>query len=136
MAQYPLILADYHTSKNFTASWMRNVPALREISPNPVLHIHPDTASARGIVDGDWVSVTSPHGRMKLKAELYPGIRPDTVMALHGWWQGCGELGIKDYPILDGGANVNMMYSVDPEKAYDPLITAMSSQTLVEVCKL
>jgi hypothetical protein len=28
------------------------------------------------------------------------------------------------------------MYSVDPEKAYDPLITAMSSQTLVEVLKI
>jgi len=134
--KYPLVLSDYHTSKNFTASWMRNVPILREVSPDPVLHIHPDTASERGIANGEWVSVTSPHGRMKVKAEHYPGIRPDTVMILHGWWQGCGELGIGDYPVLDGGANVNMMYSVDPEKAYDPLITAMSSQTLVEVRKL
>jgi anaerobic selenocysteine-containing dehydrogenase len=134
-AEYPLILADYHTSKNFTASWMRNVPFLREISPDPVLHIHPDTASARGIADNDWVSVESPHGQMKVKAGLYPGIRPDTVMILHGWWQGCRELGIEDYPLLNGGANVNMMYSVDPEKSYDPLITAMSSQTLVQVKK-
>jgi anaerobic selenocysteine-containing dehydrogenase len=115
---------------------MRNVPVLREISPDPILHIHPDTASERGIADGDRVSVTSPHGQMKVKAELYPGIRPDTVMILHGWWQGCRELGIDDYPVLEGGANVNMMYSVDQEKAYDPLITAMSSQTLVEVRKL
>jgi anaerobic selenocysteine-containing dehydrogenase len=136
MEQYPLILADYHTSKNFTASWMRNVPILREISPDPVLHIHPDAASTRGIADGDWVSVTSPHGRIKVKAELYPGIRPDTVMLLHGWWQGCKELGLDDYPIVEDGANVNAMYSVDPEKAYDPLITAMSSQTLVEVRRL
>jgi len=134
--EYPLILSDYHTSKNFTASWQRNVPSLREITPHPVLHIHPDTASARGIADGDMVSVTSPHGQMKVKAEIFPGIRPDTVMILHGWWQGCRDLGIDDYPLLDGGANVNMMYSVDPEKAFDPLITAMSSQTLVEVKKI
>jgi hypothetical protein len=53
-------------------------------------------------------------------------------MMLHGWWQGCGELGLKDYPLLDGGANANNMYSVAPE-AYDPIITAMCSQTLVEV---
>ena len=131
--EYPLILSDYHTSKNFTASWQRNVPSLREISPHPVLHIHPDAASARGIADGGWVSVTSPHGQMKVRAGICPGIRPDTVMILHGWWQGCKELGIDDYPLLDGGANVNMMYSVDPEKAFDPLITAMCSQTLVEV---
>ena len=40
-----------------------------------------------------------------------------------------------DYPLLKGGANVNSMYSVDPDKAYDPLITAMTSQTLVQVKK-
>ncbi len=133
--RYPLILSDYHTSKNYSASWQRNVPHLREIQPEPMLHIHPDAASARSIVDSDWVIVKSPHGWMKVKAEIYPGIRPDTVMILHGWWQGCQELGCDDYPLSDGGANVNTMYSVDPEKAYDPLITAMTSQTLVQVEK-
>jgi anaerobic selenocysteine-containing dehydrogenase len=133
--KYPLILSDYHTSKMFTASWQRNVPTLREAEPYPMLHIHPSAAASRGIKDHDWIIVESPHGQMKVKAELYPGIRPDTVMLLHGWWQGCSELGLGDLPILDGGANVNNMYSVDPDKAFDPLITAMSSQTLVEVHK-
>ena len=119
-----LILSDYHTSNVFTAAWQRDVPYLREIHPYPTLHIHPDTASARGIKNGDWVRVESPHGRIKVKAELYPGIRPDTVMMLHGWWQGCEELGLEGYGVLDGGANVNMMYSVDPQKAFNPLITA------------
>jgi anaerobic selenocysteine-containing dehydrogenase len=109
---------------------------LREIHPYPTLHIHPDTASVRGIKNGDWARVESPHGRIKVKAELYPGIRPDTVMVLHGWWQGCKELGFKDFPLLDGGANVNIMYSVNPEKAFDPMVTAMASQTLVEVKKV
>lgn len=133
--KYPLILSDYHTSKNYSASWQRNVPHLREIQPVPVLHIHPTAALARGISEHDWVRVSSPYGWMKVQAELYQGIRPDTVMILHGWWQGCRELGIEDYPIADGGANVNLMYSVDLEKAYDPLVTAMTSQTLVEVEK-
>jgi anaerobic selenocysteine-containing dehydrogenase len=132
---YPLILSDYHTSKNFSASWQRNVPSLREIQPEPMLHIHPRTALKREIRDGGWVVVRSPHSWMKVKAEIYPGIRPDTVMLLHGWWQGCRELGLEDYALADGGANVNAMYSVDPEKAYDPLITAMTSQTLVQVEK-
>ena len=109
------------------------MPHLREIQPDPVLHIHPAAASLRRIEKNDWVIVKSPHGWLKVKAEIFPGIRPDTVMILHGWWQGCRELGIEDYPVSDGGANVNTMYSVDPEKAYDPLITAMTSQTLVQV---
>ena len=79
--------------------------------------------------------VQSPHGRIKVVAEVYPGIQADTVMVLHGWWQGCRALGLSDFPLLDGGANVNLMYSVDGDKAYDPLITAMTSQTLVQVRK-
>ena len=136
LEQYPLILSDYHTSKNFSASWQRNVPQLREIQPHPALDIHPRTAGSRRIVDGDWVRVESPHGWIKVKAEIHPGIRPDTVMLLHGWWQGCRELGIENTPLLDGGANVNLMYNVDADKAYDPLVTAMASQTLVQVTKI
>ena len=133
--KYPLTLSDYHTSKCYSASWQRNVPYLREVQPYPMLHIHPDTAADRGIKNDDWVILEGLHGWLKVKAELYPGIRPDTVMMLHGWWQGCRELGFEDLPIADGGANVNNMYSVDPETSMDPLITANASQTLVEVRK-
>ena len=80
--------------------------------------------------------VESLYGYIKLKAEVIPGIRPDTVMALHGWWRGCDELGLPGYPLRDGGANTNNMYCVEPEKAFDPLVTAMSSQTLVQVRKV
>ena len=127
------MLSDYHTSVNYTAAWQRNVPYLREIQPHPTVQIHPQTASDRGINDGEWVTVTSPHGWIKVKAEHFPGIRQDTVMILHGWWQGCKELQIDDYPLLDGGANVNLLYSVDKQKAFDPIVTAMSSQTLVQI---
>lgn len=72
---------------------------------------------------------------MKIKAQVNPGIRPDTVMALHGWWQGCEELKLLGFPLLEGGANTNTMYSVDYGKAFDPVVTAMSSQTLVQVTK-
>lgn len=133
--KYPLIFSDFHTSKVYNASWLRNVPYLREVLPFPTLQIHPSAAKARGINDGDWVIVESPHGWIKLKAEFTPGIRPDTVMALHGWWEGCSELGLPGFPLLDGGANTNNMYSVDAEKAFDPLVTAMTSQTLVQVRK-
>jgi anaerobic selenocysteine-containing dehydrogenase len=135
LAEYPLVFFDTHTSVTYNHGWLRNVPYLREVQPEPCLYIHPDTAGARGIEDGDWVTVESPHGWVRLKAQLYPGIRPDTVMSLHGWWQGCEELGLPGYPILDGGANVNVLYSTDPDKAYDPVLTAMPKQTLVEVRK-
>jgi anaerobic selenocysteine-containing dehydrogenase len=132
---YPLVFSDFHTSKVYNAGWLRNIPCLRDIMPFPTVQIHPNAARERGIEDGDWIIVESPHGSMKVKAEVIPGIRPDTVMGLHGWWQGCKELGLEGYPLTDGGANTNNMYSVDVGRAFDPLVTAMSSQTLVEVRK-
>ncbi len=135
LPKYPLIFTDSHTSEVYNAGWLRNVPYLREIQPDPWLHISPQAARARGINDGDWVTVESPHGSIRLKAIYFPGIRPDTVMGLQGWWQGCDELGKSGYSLLDGGANTNNLYSVDPDKAFDPLVTAMPKQTLVEVRK-
>ena len=133
--RYPLLLSDYHTSRAYSAGWLRNVPSLRAIQPEPALEIHPIPAAQRGISDGDLLRVESPHGWLILKAEVTERIRPDTVMVLHGWWQGCRELGYDDLPLTDGGANVNNLYDVS-EKAFDPLVTAMASQTLVEVTKL
>jgi anaerobic selenocysteine-containing dehydrogenase len=135
LVKYPLVLFDTHTSDIYNHGWLRNVPYLREIQPDPWIHIHPETAKARGIENGDWVIVESPHGWIKVKALYFSGIRPDVVMSLHGWWQGCDELGLPGYPVLDGGANINIMYSADPHKAFDPMVTAMPKQTLVEVRK-
>jgi anaerobic selenocysteine-containing dehydrogenase len=135
LKKYPLSFSDFHTSKVYNAGWLRNVPYLREVLPYPTLQVHPEAAKERGIVDGDWVIVESPHGNMKIKAQVSPGIRPDTVMALHGWWQGCEELKFSGFPLLEAGANANSMYSVDFTKAFDPVVTAMSSQTLVQVKK-
>jgi anaerobic selenocysteine-containing dehydrogenase len=135
LEKYPLLMSDYHTSRTYNAAWLRNVPYLREIEAYPYLHINPDTAKARGINDGDWVVVEGPHGWLKVKAMYYPGTRPDVVMILHGWWQGCEELGMEDYPLADGGANSNNMYTTDRSKMFDPIVMAMSSQTLVQVRK-
>jgi anaerobic selenocysteine-containing dehydrogenase len=132
--RYPLVFSDFHTSKVYNAGWLRHVPYLREIMTDPTVQIHPETAEARGIVNGDWVIVESPYNSLRLKAEVNRGIRKDTVMALHGWWQGCKELKKEDSALLAGGANVNSMYNTG-KKAWDPLVTALSSQTLVQVRK-
>lgn len=133
--QYPLLLSDYHTSKFYSASWLKNVAPLRELEPDPTVHIHPVTAKERGIEHGDWVKIISSQGWIRVKAVLYPGIRPDTVMVPHGWGQGCRALGIEDLPVLDGGANVNHLYTTQEDCDFDPLVTAMSSQAMVEVIK-
>lgn len=133
---HPFILSDYHTTRCFSAGWQRNIPDLRRLMPCPSLHIHPESAARSGIADGDEVEIRSPHGVVRARAELWPGIRRDTVMMPHGWWQGCAEMNLPDLPLLDGGANVNLLYSPDDKAISDPLISAMGSQTLVSIRKI
>jgi len=66
--KYPLTFSDFHTSKVYNAGWLRNVPYLREVMPDPTLQIHPETARPRGIAPGDWVIVESLYGVVKVKA--------------------------------------------------------------------
>jgi anaerobic selenocysteine-containing dehydrogenase len=103
------------------------------MEPDPWIYIHPTTARERGIENGDWVTMESPHGKIRAKAVYFPGINPKVIMGLHGWWQGCDELGLPGYELLSGGANTNLLYTIDPDKAFDPVVTAMPKQTLVKV---
>ena len=89
---------------------MRDIPWLREIGRYPSVRINPKTAEKYCIKDGDWMDIVSLHGSMKAVAWLFQGIRPDTLMGQHGWWQGCELLGIPEYSTLDGGTNPNSLY--------------------------
>ena len=53
--KYPLILSTGRRSPVFFLSEHRNIPWLREIDPDPVLEIHPDTAASLNISNGEWV---------------------------------------------------------------------------------
>ena len=83
---YPYILNAGLRTPTFFHSANRNMPWLREIRPDPIVEIHPDTAQKHGIEEGDWVYIESPRGRAKERAKLNAGIDPRVVVAEHGWW--------------------------------------------------
>ncbi len=60
---------------------------LRELSPDNRLWINRDAAAARGIADGDLVSVRSPVGEVRVRAWVTDRIRPDCVHLPHGFGQ-------------------------------------------------
>lgn len=84
--EYPLILGTGRRSWAFFHSEHRQIPWLREIDPDPVLEINPETAAKYGIKDGDWVWVENHLGKCKRKAVVTPIIPPWMVMAPHNWW--------------------------------------------------
>ncbi len=131
---YPLIFSDVHAYRLTQHSSYPNLPYLRELQPYPWVKINPATAKKYGINDGDWMKIESPHGWVKMVAEYFEGIAPEVLMTRRGWWQGCPELNLPGYSVLNGGAEPNVLYSGDARLA-DPLACQMAKQTLVRISK-
>jgi molybdopterin-containing oxidoreductase family iron-sulfur binding subunit len=80
-----------HPSPRFAGGEFSNSPWMQEL-PDPVskitwhswLEMNPTTAEARGIRDGDMVTVTSPHGSVEVPVWTYPGIREEAVALAMG----------------------------------------------------
>jgi len=128
-SEYPYILITGARSPVFFHSEHRMIPWLREIHPDPIVEIHPDTARKHGISNGDWVFIESPRGRIKQRAKLTAGINPMVVAAEHGWW--FPEIKSPDHGWQE--SNVNLLTDNNPE-GYD---VAMGSTNLrVLLCKI
>lgn len=109
--EYPLILT---CSKllQFCHGQHRSLPSLRKAVPHPFAEINPETARKLDVTDGEWVSVETPQGKIKVKAKWTEEIGPDVVCIQHGWWQSCPELDLPGYdPFSSDGANANLLYS-------------------------
>jgi len=121
---YPLILINAKTL-HFTHGQHRNVPDLRKHHPHPNAQLHPETAAARGLAEGDWMYVETARGRVKVQANLTDTIDPRVVCLQHGWWQACEELGLPGYdPFSDEGANDSRLFDseyMDPISGSLPL---------------
>src|SRR5262249_45222758 len=106
--RFPLVLTCAKPTL-FCQSQQRALPSLRKRARDPEIDLHPDTAAARGIRAGSWVSVETPAGGMRARARFNDQLDPRVVVGEHGWWQACGELGAAGYdPFSRDGANFNL----------------------------
>jgi len=98
-----------YPSPRFGAGEFANSPWMLEL-PDPVskitwhswLEINPEIADARGLENGAFVTVTSPHGSLTVPVWRYPGIREDAVALAMG-------AGHTDYGRYANGNGVNAM---------------------------
>ena len=85
--KYPLILTTGKRSYEFFHSeWRQPETISRQIHPDPMFDIHPDTAAEYGIADGEWVWIENQMGKMRQRARLNPSLDPRVVSTEHGWW--------------------------------------------------
>ena len=88
-ARYPLAMIS-PPARNFLNSSFVNVKSLRDIEREPVLEMHPDDATARGIADGAMVRVFNDRGEQLLRAAVNGRARPGVVNGLGVWWRKFG----------------------------------------------
>ena len=114
---YPLVLTCAHNT-HFCETQHRGIASLRKLSRDPEVELHPTTGASRGVAQGDWVRIETPHGSIRAKARFNEGLDPRVVVGQHGWWQRCDEIGAPGYdPFSEDGANLNLVVgyaAVDP----------------------
>ena len=85
-AAFPLTLNIGIKPGLFCHTQFHDISMLHELDPEPMVEIHPATASGLGIADGETVRVETPNGKVAIKARVTETIvRPETVYMPYGW---------------------------------------------------
>ncbi|MRN54200.1 molybdopterin-containing oxidoreductase family protein [Paenibacillus monticola] len=84
---YPLMFIS-PPNHNFLNSTFSNLEKHQKLEKGPLLQIHPEDAAARGITDGDEVTLFNDRGIVELTARVTDKMLPGTVISQGLWWEG------------------------------------------------
>ena len=115
-AAYPLTLQTGQREKTYHHSRFRDQEWARKVSPDPLVQVHPATAKAYGLQDGDWVLVEAAGGAgtCRLKLHLSDRTQPGVLTTGIGWWR--PEAPAPEFGVLDVNINAALSYQgvMDP----------------------
>jgi anaerobic selenocysteine-containing dehydrogenase len=83
--EYPLVLTTGGNLLCYTHWQFHYLSKLKKMAPEPVCEIHPDTALACGVSEGEKVEVRTTFGSVRVAARLTERIRRDTIHIPQGW---------------------------------------------------
>lgn len=104
----------------FIHSTLQNLEYNIQVYPENQCFIHTETARKIGVKNGEYVIVESPVNKIKVKAKVTEGIRPDTVCVDHGfghWSKGMTKAygkGSNEGDLIPARALQEMMDQNDP----------------------
>jgi anaerobic selenocysteine-containing dehydrogenase len=124
-AEYPFRLVSRRL-KAVINSLGTELPALRSKGTTNPAYMHPDDLGALGVVGGDLVEITSPHGAVIAVAAAAPDVKRGVVSMAHSW----GDASLDDAKVRDIGAPTNRL--VTTVVGFDA-ITGMAVQSAIPV---
>lgn len=120
--QYPYILITGCRVQPFYHSEHRQIRALRDLHPDPIVEVNPETAQALEppLVDGDWAWIETHLGRIKMRVRVSTAVGVGIVSAEHNWWFPEDD---PKLPSLYGAfkSNINVVLDDDPDKCAQEL---------------
>ena len=104
----PAVSASMRDGRPASLSWMQESPdPLTTVVWDSWAELHPSTAKALRIREGDVLDITSAHGSIRVKAYLFPGIHPGSVAVPIGQ-------GHESYGRFASNVGVNPLKILDP----------------------
>jgi len=103
-------------SNRFTHTQFHNIPWLTQGEKEGTADLHPEDARARNIIAGQWLTLSSPRGFIRMKARISEAVHPGVVRVAWGW----GE--------VDPQANVNNLTDDDRR---DPVTGTPSNRSFM-----
>ena len=70
----------------FFQTGQRNIKELRDRCKLPSIYLHPEDAARDGLVDGQWVNLETPHGKVTMQLSVQASMKTGHVRVPHGWW--------------------------------------------------
>ncbi len=115
--EYPLYWNTPHGRWSIHSTWRDNRYMLRLQRGLPIVYLHPDDATARGISDNDWVRIYNGEGEAIVKAKILPGEKSGRLTMYHGWekflgfqnggWQSLTYIKIKPTQLIGKYGHLN-----------------------------
>ncbi len=84
--EYPLVLITGSRFMPIYHSEQRQIESVRKKWPDPLVMLHPETAASLNLSEGEWVSVVTPQGSIRMRLNLSDIIDPRMADLHHGWW--------------------------------------------------
>ncbi len=84
-AEYPLLMFN-GKEPAYMNNGYKHVKLARARKPYPTVEMNPATARELGLVEGAWVCIETPKGRIQQVLKLDPDLNPKLVFPSMGWW--------------------------------------------------
>ncbi|WP_109478231.1 molybdopterin-dependent oxidoreductase [Paraburkholderia sp. C35] len=85
-SEWPLTMFTGVREDEFFQTGHRHIKSLRRRSPDPHMFLCKEDAERLGLQQGDWASVTTPHGSIELRTTIRDDMPVGVVRVPHGWW--------------------------------------------------